>query len=174
MRDTISSRRARRSARDEVATGGVLAAPGARRHPVVNAAIAVGTDVLEIIVAPRLGAPAPRTKAHGVHHAAAASPVAAGVVLEAFGRFERLVARIVVLDVAPAPRAERRRVRYHPPAVRALGIRFALRVAPFEPPAAARAIAPVPLQLGVTAGAAQLGGRHFAAAHRASASSTMR
>src|SRR5213592_1913485 len=133
MRDTISSRRARRSARDEVATGGVLAAPGARRHPVVNAAIAVGTDVLEIIVAPRLGAPAPRTKPHGVHHAAAAAPVAARVELESVRRLQRLVARVLVLDVAAAPRAKRRRVRHHPAAVGTLRTRLALRVFPLEP-----------------------------------------
>src|SRR5262249_9754943 len=127
-----------------------------------------------VVVPPRLLATAPGTEPHRVHDPAAAAPLAAPVELEALRRLERLLARVVVVDVAPAPRAKRRRIRDHPAAVRALGAGLALRVPPLEPPAATRAEAPEPLQLGVAAGAAQLGSGHFAAAHRASASSTMR
>src|SRR6266436_4689382 len=173
-RDDQETPSAPQRAGDEVATGGVLTAPWARRHPVVHAAVAVGADVLEIIVAPGLRAPAPRTEPHRVHHAAAAAPVAAGVELEPLRRLQRLVTRVLVLDVAAAPGAERRSVRHHPAAVGALRVGLAQGVAPLEPPAAARTVAPEALQLGVAAGAAQLGRGDFAPAHRASASSTMR
>src|SRR6266481_829958 len=166
--------RAPQRPRNEIAAGGVFAAPGAGRHPVVHAAVAVRAGILEVIVAPRLRAPAPRAEPHGIHHAAAAAPVAAGGELESLGGLERLVARVLVLDVAAAPRAERRRVRHHPAAIGALRTGFALRVLPLESPAAARTVAPVALQLGVAARAAELGGRDFAPAHRAIASSTMR
>src|SRR5438093_5696827 len=131
-------------------------------------------DILEVIVAPCLGTPAPWTKPHRIHHAAAAPPIAAGVELESLWRLERLGARVLVCDVPPAPRAERRRIRHHPAAVRTFGVGLALRVAPLEAAPAARAEAPEPLQLGVTAGAPQLGGRDLAAAHRASGSAPVR
>ncbi len=172
--DDQQAPRAPQGPRDEVAPGGVFAAPRARRHPVVHAAVTVRAGILQVIVAPCLRAPAPGAEPHRIHHAAAAAPIAAGVEFESLRRLERLVARVLVLDVAAAPRAERRGVRHHPPAVRALRIGLALRVAPLEPPAAARTIAPEPLQLGMAAGAAQLGGGDFAPAHRAIASSTMR
>ena len=160
--------------RDQIAPGRILTAPRARRHPVVHPAVAVGADVLEIIVLPGLRAAAPGTKPHRVHDAAAASPLAATVELESLGRLERLVARILVLDVAATPGAERRCVRHDPTTVCALGVRLTLRVLPLESPAAARAKAPEPLQLGVAVRAAQLGRGDFARAHRAIASSTMR
>src|SRR4026208_1990485 len=55
-------------ARDQIPPGGVFAAPRARRHPVVHAAIAVRAGILEMIVAPRLRAPAPGAEAHRIHH----------------------------------------------------------------------------------------------------------
>src|SRR5690349_10908253 len=159
---------------NEVAPRRILAAPGARRHPVVHPAVAVRADVLKIVVAPGLRAPAPRAEPHRVHDTAAAAPVAARVVLEGLRRFERLLARVLVVDVPAAPGAERKRVRHHPSAVGAFGARLPQRVLPLEPPAATRAEAPEPLQLGAAARAAQLGCRNLALAHRAIASSTMR
>src|SRR5712671_4564961 len=166
--------RASQRARDEIASRGVLAAPRASRHPVVHAPIAVRAGVLEMIVPPGLRPPAPRAEPHRIHHAAAAAPIAAGVEFESLRRLQRLVARARVLNVAPTPRTERRRIRYHPSAIRALRVRLTLRIGPLQPPAAARTVAPEPLQLGMTAGTPQLGGGDFAPAHRAMASSTMR
>src|SRR2546429_6175002 len=55
----------------------VFAAPWADVHPVVHALVAMGADVLKLLVAPFLRAPAPGAGAHRVHHAAAATPLAA-------------------------------------------------------------------------------------------------
>src|SRR2546429_6153897 len=55
----------------------VFAAPWADVHPVVHALVAMGADVLKLLVAPFLRAPAPGAGAHRVHHAAAAAPLAA-------------------------------------------------------------------------------------------------
>src|SRR2546427_12523790 len=62
---------------DEVLSGGILAAPGTPVHPVVHALVAVGADVLELVVAPLLGPAAPRAVAHRIHHTTAATPAAA-------------------------------------------------------------------------------------------------
>src|SRR5207244_8572296 len=102
---------------DQIASGGILAAPRADVHPVVHALIAMRADVLELLVAPFLRASAPGTKAHRVHHAATAAPLTAPVVLEAFGGLERFRTRVPVGDVATAPGAEREAVRHHPAAV---------------------------------------------------------
>src|ERR671930_354890 len=99
-------------------------------------------NVLEVVVAPRLGPPAPGTEPHRIHDAAAATPVAAGVEFESFRRLERLLARVRILDVAAAPGAERRRVRHYPAAIRALRARLPLRVLPLEAAAAAGTVAP--------------------------------
>src|SRR5205809_4932714 len=72
----------------------------------------MGADVLKLLVAPFLRAPAPGAGAHRVHHAAAAAPLAASMVLEPLGGFERLGARVLVGDVATAPGAEREAVRH--------------------------------------------------------------
>src|SRR5260370_3973829 len=127
------------------------------------------------MAAPRgLRPPARGRDERRVHDATAAAPIATGVILEALRRLERFLARVLVLDVAPAPGTERERVRHDPPAVRALGSSLALRIGPLEPATAARAVTPEALQLGVATRAAQLGGPDFALAHRANASSTMR
>src|SRR2546429_9214532 len=68
----------------------VFAAPWADVHPDVHALVAMGADVLKLLVAPFLRAPAPGAGAHRVHHAAAATPLAASMVLEPLGGFERL------------------------------------------------------------------------------------
>src|SRR6267378_1404510 len=91
--DNQQAPRAPQGARNEIAAGGVLAAPGARRHPVVHAAVTVRAGILEVIVAPRLGPPAPGAEPHRIHHATAAAPVAAGVELESLRRLQRLVTR---------------------------------------------------------------------------------
>src|SRR5437763_9191911 len=127
-----------------------------------------------MVVAPRLGTTAPRAEAHRVHDAAAATPIAAGVVLESLRRFERFFAGALILDVAATPGTEREGVRDDPAAVRAFGSGLALRVGPLELATAAGTVAPEPLELGMASRAAQLGGRDFALAHRATASSTMR
>src|SRR5437899_11563720 len=105
---------------DEVLSGGILPAPGTPVHPVVHALAAVGADVLELVVAPLLGAAAPGAVAHRIHHTAAAAPTAAAVVLEPLRRLERLGARVPVRDVAPASRAVGQAVRHYPAAVVAL------------------------------------------------------
>src|SRR5207248_7466055 len=147
---------------DQVAPGGVFAAPRADVHPVVHALVAVRADVLELLVAPLLGAPAPGARAHGVHHAAAATPLAAPMVLESLRGLERLGARVPVGDVATAPGAEREAVRYDPAAVVALRTGLLGGVAPFEPAAAVRAGRPERLHLGRARGTAQLGRRDLA------------
>src|SRR5258705_12789240 len=126
-----------------------------------------------MIVAPRLRAAAPGAEPHRIHHAATAAPVAARVELEALRRLERLLARVLVLDVAPAPGTERRRIGHHPTAVGAFRARLAVDVFPLEPPTAAGAVAPEAIQLGVAAGAPQLGGGYIASAQRAIDSSTI-
>src|ERR1041384_1225784 len=78
-------------ARNQVAAGSVLAAPGTRRHPVVHAAIAVRADVLEVLVFPRLRAAAPRTESHRIHDAAAAAPFTPAVEFESLRRLERVI-----------------------------------------------------------------------------------
>src|SRR5438309_1907985 len=135
-------------ARQQVPPGRVLAAPRAGIHPVVHAAVAVRTDILELVVAPgeRLRTPAPRTPLHRVHEPAAAA-LAPLVEQEPFGRLERLGARVGVADLAPAPGTEGVTVRHHPATVAALGAGLALRIAPLEPPPAVRAIRPEPLHL---------------------------
>src|SRR5207253_1944194 len=100
----------------------------------------MGADVLKLLVAPFLRAPAPGAGAHRVHHAAAATPLAASMVLEPLGGFERLGARVSVGDVATAPGAEREAVRHHPAAVVALRAGLFDGVAPLEPAAAVREI----------------------------------
>src|SRR5689334_21492762 len=147
---------------DQVASRGVLAAPRADVHPIVHALVAMRADVLELLIAPFLRASAPGTKAHRVHHAATAAPLAARVVLEALGGLERLRARILVGDVATAPGAEREAVGHHPAAVVALRARLLGRVAPLEPAAAVRAVRPEALHFGRAGGTAQLGRRDLA------------
>src|SRR3989442_1279465 len=127
---------------DQVAPGGIFAAPRADVHPVVYALVAVRADVLELLVAPLLRAPAPGTRAHWVHHAAAAPPLAAPVVPEPFRGLERLGARVPVGDVATAPGTKREAVRHHPAAVVALRAGLLGGVAPLEPAAAVRAVRP--------------------------------
>src|SRR3989475_12860169 len=87
---------------DEVPSGGILAAPGTPVHPVVHALVAVGADVLELVVAPLLGPAAPRAVAHRIHHTTAATPAAAAGVVERLRRPERARARGPGRDV-PAP-----------------------------------------------------------------------
>src|SRR5205823_10786220 len=147
---------------DQVAPGGVFAAPRADVHPVVHALVAVRADVLELLVAPLLRAPAPGTGAHRVHHAAAATPLAAPVVLEPLWGLERLGARGPVGDVATTPGAEREAVRHDPAAVVALRAGLLGRVAPLEPAAAVRAVRPEALHLRRACGTAHLGRRHLA------------
>src|SRR5256884_2454063 len=140
----------------------VFAAPWARVHRVVHARVARGADLLKLLVAPFLRAPAPGAGAHRVHHAAAAAPLAASMVLEPLGGFERLGARVSVGDVATAPGAEREAVRHYPAAVVALRASLFDGVAPLEPAAAVRAVRPEALHLRRAGGAAQLGRRDLA------------
>src|SRR5436305_10295339 len=65
---------------DEIPAGGVLPAPGADLHPVVDALVAMGADVLEFPKVPLLGTAAPGAEPHRVHHAAATSPAATAVI----------------------------------------------------------------------------------------------
>src|SRR5256886_15262903 len=102
----------------------------------------MGADVLKLLVAPFLRAPAPGAGAHRVHHAAAAAPLAASMVLEPLGGFERLGARGSGGHGATAPGAEREAVRHHPAAGVALPARLLDGVAPLQPAAAARARRP--------------------------------
>src|SRR3989442_1323895 len=96
-RDDEQAPRTPQSPGDEVASGGVLAAPRAGRHPVVHAAVTMRAGILEVIVAPRLRPAAPGAEAHRVHHAAAAAPIAAGVELQSLRRLQRLVAPVLLL-----------------------------------------------------------------------------
>src|SRR5207245_1090609 len=150
------------SARNEVAPGGVRAAPGARVHPVVDPLVAVRANVLEVIVAPALLPAAPGAVGHRVLHAAAATPVAARVILESLRRLQRLRAGIGIGDVPAAPGAERELVRHHPAAVAALRAGDALGVAPLEPATAVGAAGPERLELGAARRAADLGPGYFA------------
>src|SRR5437667_2722682 len=147
---------------DQIAPGGVFAAPRADVHPIVHALVAVRADVLELLVAPFLRAPAPGARPHRVHHAAAAAPLAAPVILEPLGGLERLRARVPVGDVATAPGAVREAVRHHPTAVVTLRAGLLGGVAPLEPATAVRAIRPKPLHFGRAGGTAQLGRRGLA------------
>ena len=147
---------------DQIPPGGILAAPRARFHPVVDALVAARANVLKLLVAPLLGAPAPRAMLHRVHHAAAAPPLAAAVILEPLRGLERLGARIAVGDVAPAPGTEREAVRHHPAAVVALCAGLFRGVAPLQAPAAVRAERPEALQLRRAGRAAQLRRRDLA------------
>src|SRR2546426_11166418 len=108
---------ARECLADQVLAGGILPAPGTPVHPVVDALVAVGADVLELVVAPLLGPAAPGAVAHRIHHAAAAAPAAAAVELESPPRPERRRARGPVRDVPPAPRAMGEAVRDEPAAL---------------------------------------------------------
>src|SRR5213592_4061421 len=146
----------------QIAPGGVFAAPRADVHPIVHALVAVRADVLELLVAPFLRAPAPGARPHRVHHAAAAAPLAAPVILEPLGGLERLRARVPVGDVATAPGAVREAVRHHPTAVVTLRAGLLGGVAPLEPATAVRAIRPKPLHFGRAGGTAQLGRRGLA------------
>src|SRR5437773_4019122 len=119
-------------------------------------------DVLELLVAPFWRAPAPGPRPHRVHHAAAAAPLAAPVILEPLGGLERLRARVAVDDVATAPGAVREAVRYHPTAVVTLRAGLLGGVAPLEPATAVRANRPKPLHIGRAGGTAQLGRRGLA------------
>src|SRR5882762_4475961 len=147
---------------DQVAPGGVFAAPRADVHPIVHALVAVRADVLELLVAPFLRAPAPGARSHWVHHAAAAAPLAAPVVFEPLWGLQRFGARIAVGDVATAPGAEREAVRHHPAAVVALRAGLFGAVAPLEPATAVRAIRPEALHLRRAGGTAQLRRRGLA------------
>src|SRR5438105_15508341 len=122
----------------------------------------MGADVLKLLVAPFLRAPAPGAGAHRVHHAAAAAPLAASMVLEPLGGFERLGARVPVGDVATAPGAEREAVRHDPAAVVALRAGHLGGVLPLEPAAAVRAVRPEALYFRRARGTAQLGRRGLA------------
>src|SRR5438093_5556407 len=152
-------------ARDEIAAGGVLTAPGAGVHPVVHAAVAVGTLALEVaLLVPRLRAAAPGAVAHRVLHAAAAAPVAAGVHAEAARRLERRLAGVALLvDVRVAPGTVREPVRHDPAAAEALRAGDLVLVLPLLRPAAVGAVGPVLLQL-VAADAVVHGSRRVAAA----------
>src|SRR6059058_5906074 len=123
---------------------------------------AVRADVLVAVVTPLLGPAAPGAVRHRVHHATAAPPAAAPLVLEPFRSLERLGARRLVRDVAPAPGTEREGVGDDPAAVVALGARRLLRVAPLQPPPAVGAVRPEALQLRTARRAAQLRRRHLA------------
>src|SRR5256885_13205386 len=147
---------------DEVAPGGVLPAPGADLHPVVDPLAAMGADVLEFPIEPALWATAPRAEPHRVHHAAAASPAAATVIQEPLRRFERVGARALVGDVAPAPGAIREAVGHDPAAVIALCAGLFRGVAPLESPPAVRAVRPEARDLGRAGRAAQLRRRYLA------------
>ena len=57
--------RPRQRPRDQIASGGVLAAPRADVHPVVDTLVAMGADVLEALVPPHLLPPAPRAHSMG-------------------------------------------------------------------------------------------------------------
>jgi hypothetical protein len=144
-------------ARDEVAAGGVLAAPGAGVHRVVHAAPAVGTLALEqILLVPALRPVAPGTVGHRVLHPAAAGPVAPRIHPEPLGRLERRGAGVALLvDVHPAPGAVRVPVGHDPAAVVALGAGDVAEVAPLLRPAAVGAVGPVALEL-VAADAVEL------------------
>src|SRR5881409_1901794 len=139
---------ARECLADQVLSGGILPAPGTPVHPVVHALVAVGADVLELVVAPLLGPAAPGAVAHRIHDAAAAAPAAAAVELESLRRLERHGARVPVGDVAPAPRAMGEAVRDDPAAVVTLGPGLPRDVPPLEPlpdvPGGAR---PEPIEL---------------------------
>jgi hypothetical protein len=155
---------ARERARDQIAPGGVLAAPGADVHPVVDAAVAVGTLALEVVfLVPALRAPAPGAERHRVLHPAAAAPVAARVHAEAARRLERLDARVArLVDVGVAPGAERSLVAHHPAAVVALSAGDVVHVLPLLRAAAVGAVGPEPLER-VPADAVVLGVRRGAA-----------
>src|SRR6185437_176206 len=147
---------------DQVAAGGIFTAPRADVHPIVHALVAVRADVLELLVAPFLRAPAPGARSHWVHHAAAAAPLAAPVVFEPLWGLERFGARIAVDDVATAPGAEREAVRHHPAAVVARRAGLFGGVAPLEPAAAVRAIRPEAVYFRRAGGTAQLRRRGLA------------
>src|SRR5207247_8874867 len=117
-------------------------------------------------VAPLLGAPAPGARAHGVHHAATATPLAAPMVLESLRGLERLGARVPVGDVATAPGAEREAVRHDPAAIVALRAGRLGGVLPLEPAAAVRAVRPEALHFRRARGTAQRGRRDLAPTRR--------
>src|SRR5574341_160520 len=143
---------------DQVLARRVAAAPGAVRHPVVDAAAAVRARALEVVViAPALVAAAPGAVRHGVLQAAAATPIAARMIAEALGRLERHLARgSFLVDLRTAPGAEPVEVRDHPPAAVALGAGDLAGVGPDLGAAAAGAVGPVSLKL-VATEAPQLG-----------------
>src|SRR2546426_2833599 len=126
----------------------------------------MGADVLKLLVAPLLRAPAPGAGAHRVHHAAAAAPLAAPMVLEPLRRLERLRARGPVGDRTTTPGAEREAVRDDPAAVVALRAGLLGRVTPLEPAAAVGAVRPEALHLRRACGTAQLGRRNLAPMRR--------
>src|SRR5439155_5978641 len=126
---------------DQVAAGGVLAAPGAGVHPIVHTAIAMRADVLEPPVRPLLAAAAPGAELHRVHRSAGAAP-ATPLELEPLRGLQGLGARILVADVVTAPGTEGVAVRHHPTAVAAFRPRSALEVAPLQAAAAVGAKIP--------------------------------
>src|SRR5256885_7158429 len=147
---------------DQVPAGGVLPAPRADLHPIVDALAAMRADVLKLPIVPFLGTAAPGAEPHRVHHAAAAPPAAAAVIQKPLGRLERLGARVLVGDLAPAPGAIREAVGHDPAAVVALRAGLLRGIAPLEPPPAVRAVRPEARDLRRAGGAAQLRRRYFA------------
>src|SRR5439155_22660007 len=131
-------------------------------YTLVHARDAGRAEDLELQVSPFYRAPEPGARPHRIHHAAAAAPLAAPVILEPLGGLERLRARVPVGDVATAPGAVREAVRHHPTAVVTLRAGLLGGVAPLEPATAVRAIRPKPLRFGRAGGTAQLGRRGLA------------